>query len=145
MKQYIALSLLVGACAVALFSLFGDNSYSRMRTLRKNIESQQGKNAELEEKVAKLQSEISALRFDDKKLENTARNELGLARPNELIFRFGSSLEEETQRLESEKISANNSNSDSEQAINASVLRKSSSPGQHAKLESASSVLKKGQ
>ena len=103
MKQYIALSLLVGACAVALFSLFGDNSYSRMQSLRRNIENQQGKNVELEARVAKLQSEISSLRFDDKQLENTARNELGMARPNELIFRFDSTLEQETKKLEAQR------------------------------------------
>lgn len=103
MKQYIALSLLVGACAVALFSLFGDDSYSHMRSLRRNIDNQQDKNVELEAKVSKLQAEIASLRYDDKELETTARNELGMARPNELIFRFDSSLEEESKNLELER------------------------------------------
>lgn len=103
MKQYIALSLLVGACAVALFSLFGDDSYSRMQSLKRSIKSQQAKNSELEAKVSKLQSEISSLRFDDKSLENSARNELGMARPNELIFKFDSSLDEDTRKLEAER------------------------------------------
>ena len=115
MKQYIALSLLVGACAVALFSIFGDDSYSRMQSLRKSIENQQGRNAELEGRVFKLQTDISAIRFDDKKLESTARNELGMARPNELIFRFDSSLDEDTAKIEAER-SASKQNS-------ASVLR----------------------
>ena len=108
MKQYIALSLLVGACAVALFSLFGDDSYSHMQSLRRNIDNQQGKNVELEARVAKLHSEIASLRYDDKALETTARNELGMARPNELIFRFDSSLEEETKKLEAERLKTAN-------------------------------------
>lgn len=99
MKQYIALSLLVGACSVALFSLFGDDSFSRMQSLRNSIESQRAKNAELESRVSKLQSEIASLRFDDKELENQARNQLGLARPNELIFRFDSTLDEDSKKL----------------------------------------------
>lgn len=120
MKQYIALSLLVGACAVALFSLFGDNSYSRMQSLRRNIENQQGKNVELEAKVARLQSEISSLRFDDKQLETTARNELGMARPNELIFRFDSTLDQETKKLEAQRQAAS---VDAKGGDSASVLR----------------------
>ena len=123
MKQYIALSLLVGAFAVALFSLFGDDSYSRMQSLRRSIENQQSKNSELESKVSKLQSEFTSLRFDDKQLENTARNELGMARPNELIFKFDSTLDADVKKLEAERKQASDAQDNTKSH---SVLRSSS-------------------
>lgn len=107
MKQYIALSLLVGACCVALFSLFGDDSYSRMQSLQRSIENQSVKNAELEGKVTRLQGELASLRYDDSELEIAARNQLGMARPNELIFRFDSTLDEDTKRLADERARSN--------------------------------------
>lgn len=142
MKQYIALSLLVGACAVALFSLFGDDSYSRMQSLKRNIESQQDKNSELEARVSKLQSEIASLRFDDKQLETKARNELGMARPNELIFRFDSSLEEETKKLEAQR--AEQAKSRSEINHNASVLRPQNGSVNGGRLDSSNKLSSSG-
>jgi cell division protein FtsB len=139
MKQYIALSLLVGAFAVVLFSLFGDDSYTRLQSLRRSIENQQLKNAELEGRVTKLQSEISSIRFDDKQLETTARNELGMARPNELIFRFDSSLDEETKLVEAERIRAG---SGGQNTSSASVLRSAAHPAKAELADTSKSVIR---
>jgi cell division protein FtsB len=96
----MALTLLVGAFAVALMALFGDESYGRLRSLSSSISAQKEINSGLEDKVGKLQNEIAALRFDDQELERRARKDLGLARPNELIFRFETDLETEVREME---------------------------------------------
>ena len=114
MRQYLSLTLLVGAFAVALMALFGDDSYERLSALSRNIKSQQDSNSILESKVAKLQSEIAALRFDDQELERRARKELGLARPNELIFRFDTALDESE---DSPSVTANEKPIDSKSAL----------------------------
>ena len=100
MRHYMALTLLVGAFAVALMALFGDDSYGRLRSLTSSIKTQQDINLGLEDKVSRLQSEIEALRFDDQELERKARGDLGLARPNELIFRFDTTVESEAKEME---------------------------------------------
>lgn len=127
MKQYLSLTLLVGAFAVALMALFGDDTYHRLNSLKQSIKYQQGNNLELEDKVSKLQSEIAALRFDDQELERRARKELGLARPNEIIFRFEHGLEHEEKAAGvsgSKATLAENLNTNSTEAKNKSVLRR---------------------
>ena len=88
LKPYIFLVLLLCACAAALYSLAGDENYGRLSSLRKGLAAQKKTNAELSEKVANLKSKVTGLRTDDRELEKSARNELGMARPNELIFLF---------------------------------------------------------
>ena len=88
MKQYAPVIVVVLACITALLSLFGDSSISKIRELEQAIEVQRDTNAELREKVVKLRHETTGLRHDDRALERAARNELGMARPNETIFIF---------------------------------------------------------
>lgn len=88
MKYYVTLVLVICACAAGLLTLFGDDSFSRLRALSRSVGLQQQKNAELEAHVSGLKRRARGLVEDDRELEKAARNELGLARPDEYIFIF---------------------------------------------------------
>jgi len=88
MKAYILLFFLLCAFAVSVFSLFGDNSYARLERVQESVSSQQSRNEELERKVIALQEQIKSLQTNSRTLEIEARERTGMARPNELIFKF---------------------------------------------------------
>ena len=88
MKQYAALIFALVAIALAVFTLFGDESYKNLSRLRSSISFQKEKNEVLREKVEKLRNQVNSLQNDDRALEKAARNELGMVRPNEQIFLF---------------------------------------------------------
>jgi len=52
------------------------------------MKSQQERNSALQGKVDSLRREVLSLQHDKRALERAARNELGLARPDEKIFIF---------------------------------------------------------
>lgn len=87
MKQYLALSLLVGALTFAILSLVLDDSYGKLKNLEASVAAQREQNAEQQKHVLELQNKVFALKSDARTLEEQARNE-GMARPNELIFMF---------------------------------------------------------
>lgn len=82
--------ILLCALVAALFSLFGDDSFDRMQSLERSLIAQQSKNSELHGKVRNLKEEVFGLQHDDRVLEKAARNELGMARPSEMVFIFDS-------------------------------------------------------
>ena len=83
--------ILFCALVAVLFSLFGDDSYGRMQSLEKSLSAQQQKNNELHAHVSELKRDVYGLQHDDRILEKAARNELGMARPDETIFIFDTS------------------------------------------------------
>ena len=83
--------ILFCALIAALFSLFGDDSYGRMQSLEKSLGAQLQKNEELHAHVSELKRDVYGLQHDDRILEKAARNELGMARPDEMIFIFDKS------------------------------------------------------
>jgi len=80
--------LLLLAVTLVLLSVFGGSSYSRFAFLKENLSFARKKNAELSSQVEELGNKVYALKHDPRALEIAARNELGLARPNEMIFIF---------------------------------------------------------
>ena len=87
-KRPMLVILLLCGAAFTLVTLFGDDSYSRLNTLQRSLEAQKSLNADLKQRVDSLDSEVRSIQVNDRELEKHARNELGLARPNELIFLF---------------------------------------------------------
>ena len=75
---------------MALFTIFGDESYSKLGQIRSAISHQKEKNDVLRSRVDKLKAQVEGLQQDDRELEKAARSELGMARPNEQIFLFDS-------------------------------------------------------
>ncbi len=84
------------AAITVAFTLFGDGSYGDLARLRDTLAGQRRKNETLDEQVAGLKRDVTTLQTDDRALEKAARNELGMARPDELVFFFTDSREPET-------------------------------------------------
>lgn len=84
----IAIILIIAALAASTVSLLGSGSFSTLISLRRSIVEEELGNQNRVNKVIELRNEIDGLMHDDRALERAARNRLGLARPNELIFFF---------------------------------------------------------
>ena len=80
--------LFVLACCVLCMTVYGKDSYGHVVELRNSLAWQQEQNEALIRKVKKLKSQVVGLQKDERTVEITARNELGVARPDELVVIF---------------------------------------------------------
>ncbi|RMG10784.1 MAG: septum formation initiator family protein [Deltaproteobacteria bacterium] len=81
--------ILVGlALVLAAASAFSEGGLPRVQRLEAEVARIEALNASLEQENAGLLLEIQALRSDDAAIERVAREELGLVRPGEIVFRF---------------------------------------------------------
>jgi len=77
-------------CVFALFlhDMFGTHGYLAMRRTKSEIERVQSDIKRLTKENAELSDEVKLLRTDPHKIESIARDELGLAKPNEVIIKI---------------------------------------------------------
>ncbi len=87
-RRFAPLAVMLSALLTVILSLFGEDNYSRLEGLKKGVIRQQEENSKISERVSELREQVSLLRNDPRALEKAARNELGLARPNEQVFIF---------------------------------------------------------
>jgi cell division protein FtsL len=80
----------LGICVFGLFlhDIFGTHGYLAMRRTKQDIERVQGEIARLNQENAELSEEVKALKSDPHKIESIARDELGLAKPGEVIIKI---------------------------------------------------------
>jgi cell division protein FtsB len=82
---YIFTSLLV---ALALFTAFGERGVFHLWRLWGEKKHLEDKNFLLQMENEALRERVSRIRRDDLYLEKIAREELGLVRPGEMVYRF---------------------------------------------------------
>ena len=82
------LFLLFGALFASIFSVFASGNWQQLITMRETLSVQQQRNDELREYVSGLKREVVGLQRDDRALEKAARNNLGMARPDEVVVIF---------------------------------------------------------
>jgi len=68
--------------------LFGDRGLLRVLQAQRQLAEMEAQIAELEATNAELRREIEALNTDLRTIENIARRELGMVRPDELVYQF---------------------------------------------------------
>ncbi|GAA4897555.1 cell division protein FtsB [Ferrimonas pelagia] len=85
--RIILLVLTFLLCVMQYRLWLGDNSLSEVSRLQQQILRQQEGNAELVERNALLRSEIDDLRVGLDAVEERARHELGMVRPDEQFYR----------------------------------------------------------
>lgn len=80
----------LGICVFGLFlhDIFGTHGYLAMRRTKQDIERVQGEIARLNKENGELSQEVKALKSDPHKIESIARDELGLAKPGEVIIKI---------------------------------------------------------
>lgn len=74
--------------ALMLIILFGDNGLVELNRLRNTHRSMLETNAGLTQENVRLYRAIDRLQNDPGYVENIARRELGMVRPDEMIFKF---------------------------------------------------------
>ncbi len=74
--------------AVGVHDIFGTNGFLAMRRTQKQIEQTRAKIEQLNHDNSELTGQIESLRTDPKAIERIAREEMGLARPGEMIFKL---------------------------------------------------------
>ncbi|HKF26114.1 MAG TPA: septum formation initiator family protein [Candidatus Acidoferrum sp.] len=91
---------LLGICVFGLFlhDIFGTHGYLAMRRTKQDIQRVKEEIARLNRENGELAQEVKALKSDPHKIESIARDELGLARPGEVIIKIPKDQQLETPR-----------------------------------------------
>ncbi len=88
-RQKIVLAIIFFAMFnLLLVVLFGDNGLLELRRLYKTHQGLVEANQQLTDENLKMYRSIDRLQSDAEYIEDIARRELGMIRPNELVFKF---------------------------------------------------------
>lgn len=88
-RRKITLSLVFSAMLVLLlWVIFGDNGWIELKRLQDTHRALVTSNARLTRENARMYDIVGRLQNDTKYIENIARQELGMVRPDEVIFKF---------------------------------------------------------
>ena len=82
--EILGLALLV----LGIHDVFGAHGYLAMRRTQKQVEQLRGEIERLNQENQALAEHVNALKTDPKTIEKIAREEMGLARPGEMIFKL---------------------------------------------------------
>ena len=83
--RWITLALLTLIVATQASLWFGKGSLPYSWTLQKTLDTQQTRNASARERNARVAAEVSDLKEGLEMVEDKARSELGMVRPNEIL------------------------------------------------------------
>jgi cell division protein FtsL len=80
------LGTVIALIALAVGSVFGDRGMLNLMNKRRQVDTLRAELEGLREENARLTAEIAALRTSPRAIERLAREQLGLARPDETVF-----------------------------------------------------------
>jgi cell division protein FtsB len=83
-RQILGLALL----ALLVHDVFGPHGFIAMRRTQKEIEQIREQIGKMNEENESLTKQVTSLKSDPRSIERIAREEMGLARPGELIFKL---------------------------------------------------------
>lgn len=84
MRQILGLALF----ALLVHDIFGPHGFIAMRRTQKEIEQIREQIGKMNDQNKSLTDQVNSLKTDPKSIERIAREEMGLARPGELIFKL---------------------------------------------------------
>ena len=87
-SQYGRAVLTLCVFALLLHDIFGAHGFLAMRRTKLEIERVKSDMNRLAKENAELSDEVKSLKTDPHKIESIARDELGLAKPNEVIIKI---------------------------------------------------------
>jgi cell division protein FtsB len=91
LRRNIRQILAVGLFLLLLHDVFGAHGFIAMRRTQKEIEQIRGQIGKLNEENKSLSSQVDSLKTDPHAIERIAREEMGLARPGERIYKLSDS------------------------------------------------------
>lgn len=83
-RQILGLALL----ALLVHDIFGAHGFVAMRRTQKEIAQIRAQIGKINEENKSLTSQVNSLKSDPKAIERIAREDMGLARPGEIIFKL---------------------------------------------------------
>jgi cell division protein FtsB len=83
-RQILGLALF----ALLLHDVFGTHGFIAMRRTQKEIEQIREQIGKINDQNKSLIEQVNSLKTDPKSIERIAREEMGLARPGEMIFKL---------------------------------------------------------
>jgi cell division protein FtsB len=83
-RQILGLALF----ALLVHDVFGPHGFIAMRRTQKEIEQIQEQIGKMNDENKSLTEQVNSLKTDPKAIERIAREEMGLARPGEMIFKI---------------------------------------------------------
>jgi cell division protein FtsB len=86
LRRRASLLLALALLALLVHDVFGDHGFLAMRRTQKEVEKLREEIQQLDQENARLAEEVKALKSDPRIIERIAREEMGLARPGELVF-----------------------------------------------------------
>jgi cell division protein FtsB len=99
-RQILGLALF----ALLVHDIFGAHGFIAMRRTQKEIEQIREQIGRLNDENKSLASQVNSLKTDPKAIERIARDEMGLARPGEIIYKLPDSAKTgDPQKPESQK------------------------------------------
>jgi cell division protein FtsB len=84
MRRILGLALF----ALLVHDVFGPHGFIAMRRTQKEIEQIQEQIGKMNDQNKSLTEQVNSLKTDPKSIERIAREEMGLARPGEMIFKL---------------------------------------------------------
>lgn len=88
LRQYGGALLGLLLFALVVHDIFGTHGYLAMRRTRQEIQKVNADRERLNKENVQLEEEVKELKSDPRKIEKIARDELGLARPGEVIIKI---------------------------------------------------------
>ena len=79
--------------ALVVHDIFGTHGYLAMRRTQQEIKKVNADRERLNKENVQLEEEVKELKSDPRKIETIARDELGLAKPGEVIIKIPQSLQ----------------------------------------------------
>ena len=76
------------ACMVAFLSFVGEQGLLKLMSVNSELRNIELQNHEIETQIFDLQNKIYAIKYDNGTLERVVREELGLAKPDEMLYTF---------------------------------------------------------
>jgi cell division protein FtsB len=88
LRQYGATLLGLLLLALVVHDIFGTHGYLAMRRTQQEIKKVKTDIEQLNKENVRLEDEVKDLKSDPRKIEKIARDELGLAKPGEVIIKI---------------------------------------------------------
>ncbi|HEX9760052.1 MAG TPA: septum formation initiator family protein [Candidatus Acidoferrales bacterium] len=87
-REYGGVVFVLVLLAMLAHTIFADSGYLAMRRMQQDMEVLNNEIRELHDENRRLAEEVQSLKTDPKTIERIAREEMGLAKPGELIFKL---------------------------------------------------------
>jgi len=88
LRRHFRTVFLVAVIALAIHDVFGPHGFLAMKRTQREIAQLTAEIHQLNDQNQALTDEVNALKTDPRLIERIAREDMGLAKPNEFIFKM---------------------------------------------------------